>query len=36
MPALPIRRTAGDLPSRVADNFYWLGRYMERLETPRG
>jgi len=29
---LPIRRTAGDLPSRVADNFYWLGRYLERLE----
>ena len=31
-PSLPIRRTAGDLPSRVADNFYWLGRYLERLE----
>ena len=31
-PNLPIRRTAGDLPSRVADNFYWLGRYLERLE----
>ena len=31
-PALTIRRTAGDLPSRVADNFYWLGRYLERLE----
>ncbi len=31
-PILPIRRTAGDLPSRVADNFYWLGRYLERLE----
>jgi uncharacterized circularly permuted ATP-grasp superfamily protein/uncharacterized alpha-E superfamily protein len=31
-PTLPIRRTAGDLPSRVADNFYWLGRYLERLE----
>jgi uncharacterized circularly permuted ATP-grasp superfamily protein/uncharacterized alpha-E superfamily protein len=30
--ALAIRRTAGDLPSRVADNFYWLGRYLERLE----
>ena len=29
---MPIRRTAGDLPSRVADNFYWLGRYLERLE----
>ena len=33
VPALPIRRTAGDLPSRVADNFYWLGRYLERLEN---
>jgi uncharacterized circularly permuted ATP-grasp superfamily protein/uncharacterized alpha-E superfamily protein len=31
-PALAIRRTAGDLPSRIADNFYWLGRYLERLE----
>lgn len=32
VPALAIRRTAGDLPSRVADNFFWLGRYLERLE----
>jgi uncharacterized alpha-E superfamily protein len=31
-PTLAIRRTAGDLPSRVADNFFWLGRYLERLE----
>jgi uncharacterized circularly permuted ATP-grasp superfamily protein/uncharacterized alpha-E superfamily protein len=31
-PTLSIRRTSGDLPSRVADNFYWLGRYLERLE----
>jgi uncharacterized circularly permuted ATP-grasp superfamily protein/uncharacterized alpha-E superfamily protein len=31
-PTLTIRRTSGDLPSRVADNFYWLGRYLERLE----
>jgi hypothetical protein len=29
---LAIRRTARDLPSRVADNFYWLGRHLERLE----
>ena len=29
---MPIRRTAGDLPSRVADNFYWMGRNLERLE----
>lgn len=32
VPALVPRRTQGDLPSRVADNFYWLGRYLERLE----
>ncbi len=32
VPALPIRRTTGNLPSRAADNFYWLGRYLERLE----
>ncbi|MGE0223665.1 MAG: circularly permuted type 2 ATP-grasp protein [Acetobacteraceae bacterium] len=31
-PTLAIRRTAGDLPSRVADHFFWLGRYLERLE----
>jgi uncharacterized circularly permuted ATP-grasp superfamily protein/uncharacterized alpha-E superfamily protein len=29
---LAIRRAAGDLPSRVADNLFWLGRYVERLE----
>jgi uncharacterized circularly permuted ATP-grasp superfamily protein/uncharacterized alpha-E superfamily protein len=23
----------GDLPSRVADNLFWLGRYVERLEA---
>ena len=33
MPPLPIRRTSGDLPCRVADNFFWLGRYLERLES---
>jgi len=27
-----IARAAGGLPSRVADNLYWLGRYAERLE----
>ena len=32
-PPLAIRRASGDLPSRVADDFYWLGRYMERLEA---
>jgi uncharacterized circularly permuted ATP-grasp superfamily protein/uncharacterized alpha-E superfamily protein len=31
-PPLPIRRAAGDMPSRVADNFFWLGRYLERLD----
>jgi len=32
--AVPIklRRPAADLPSRVADNFFWLGRYLERAE----
>ena len=29
---LAIRRTPADLPSRAADNFFWLGRYLERLE----
>jgi len=31
-PILRIRRTSGDLPSRVADNLFWLGRYVERLD----
>ncbi len=29
---LALRRATGDLPSRVADNLFWLGRYVERLE----
>ncbi len=29
---LAIRRGSGDLPSRVADDLFWLGRYVERLE----
>ena len=29
---VPIRRSAGNLPSRVADDFYWLGRHVERLD----
>lgn len=33
MAPLPVRRTTGDLPSRVADNLFWLGRYTERLEA---
>ena len=31
-PRLAIRRSTGDLPSRVADDLFWLGRYVERLE----
>ena len=31
-PPLEIRRTAGDLPSRLADSLFWLGRTVERLE----
>jgi uncharacterized alpha-E superfamily protein len=27
-----LRRTSGDLPSRAADNLFWLGRYVERLD----
>lgn len=27
-----LSRTATALPSRVADNLYWLGRYVERLD----
>ncbi|NKC30898.1 circularly permuted type 2 ATP-grasp protein [Falsiroseomonas selenitidurans] len=30
---LAIRRASGDLPSRVADDLYWLGRYVERLDA---
>ena len=32
VPRLPIRRAAAELPSRIADNLFWFGRYMERLE----
>ena len=28
-----LRRGTGDMPSRVADDFYWLGRYVERLDA---
>lgn len=28
-----VRRNPGTLPSRVADNLYWLGRYLERGEA---
>jgi uncharacterized circularly permuted ATP-grasp superfamily protein/uncharacterized alpha-E superfamily protein len=27
-----LERTAAEVPSRVADNLFWLGRYAERLE----
>jgi len=38
-PPRPVRssvgasRTGNDLPSRVADNLFWLGRYAERVES---
>jgi len=32
-PAVELSRGGGDLPSRVADNLYWLGRYTERTEA---
>ncbi len=28
-----VARAAAELPSRVADNLYWIGRYVERLEN---
>ncbi|MDX7952968.1 circularly permuted type 2 ATP-grasp protein [Lichenihabitans sp. Uapishka_5] len=28
-----IRRLTGNLPSRAADNLFWLGRYLERTEA---
>ncbi len=30
---MPVRRNAGALPSRAADNMFWLGRYLERAEA---
>src|SRR5207247_306531 len=29
---IELQSTANDLPSRVADNLFWLGRYAERAE----
>jgi uncharacterized alpha-E superfamily protein len=29
---IPLRRSGNDLPSRVADNLFWLGRHVERAE----
>jgi uncharacterized alpha-E superfamily protein len=31
--SLHLRRNPGTLPSRVADNLFWLGRYLERGEA---
>jgi uncharacterized circularly permuted ATP-grasp superfamily protein/uncharacterized alpha-E superfamily protein len=31
--AVRIRRIAGVVPSRAADNLFWLGRYLERAEA---
>ena len=31
--AVRIRRIAGWVPSRAADNLFWLGRYLERAES---
>jgi len=31
-PPIAISRTSGAIPSRVADNLFWLGRYVERLD----
>ena len=30
--AVELRRSTNDLPSRVADNLYWLGRHIERAD----
>ena len=30
---IELSRGGGDLPSRVADNLFWLGRYVERAES---
>jgi uncharacterized circularly permuted ATP-grasp superfamily protein/uncharacterized alpha-E superfamily protein len=32
-PPIELSRGGGDLPSRIADNLYWLGRYTERSEA---
>lgn len=33
MEAPAIRRVAGMLPAKAADNLFWLGRYLERADT---
>lgn len=30
---IDVNRATFDLPSRVADNLFWLGRYLERVES---
>jgi uncharacterized circularly permuted ATP-grasp superfamily protein/uncharacterized alpha-E superfamily protein len=30
---IELSRGGGDLPSRVADNLFWMGRYVERAES---
>ncbi len=30
---VPLSRGGGDLPSRVADDLFWLGRYVQRAES---
>jgi uncharacterized circularly permuted ATP-grasp superfamily protein/uncharacterized alpha-E superfamily protein len=31
--AVDLRRVGNNLPSRLADNFFWLGRYCERADS---
>lgn len=30
---VPLSREGGDLPSRIADDLFWLGRFVERAES---
>ena len=30
---IPLSREGGDLPSRIADDLFWLGRFVERAEA---
>ncbi|MGC1779583.1 MAG: circularly permuted type 2 ATP-grasp protein [Xanthobacteraceae bacterium] len=30
---MPVQRASGLLPSRAADNLFWVGRYIERVEA---
>lgn len=31
--SIELRRTGNNLPSRLADNFFWMGRYSERADA---